>query len=184
MNESPFQRNLPRHPGSDSHIVRHYTTFVCRNPDGSVAWEERDIPNRLFNAGELLDLRADYRGESVLPVAFFGRLYNDTPADTDALSDLTGEPSSNGYQAIPWSRNTTDWGAAATVSGQGESLGLRKSFSATGAGWGPVTHFVMATTSDNSGSPWAYFTLSQPRTVLGGQSLDVQPRAVSRGVTS
>lgn len=173
-------------------------TLACRRPDGSAVWEEPGllripagalpagvIYNRFHDEGEKLALRDLFRGESVLPAAFFGRLYNATITDTSTLAAIAGgEPASNGYQAVPWSRNTSDFGSPTLQGTQHESLGVKKSFNATGAGWGPVTYFAFATSSDNAGAVFGYFALQQPRTVPGGTSLDVQPRGMLRGVTS
>jgi len=142
------------------------------------------IRNRLFDAGELLVVRTVWRGEAVLPASFFGRLYNDTPVDTDTLALLTGEPATGGYAAVAWARNTTDFGAAATVGGAGQTTGLSKTFTATGAGYGPVTAFVFATTADNTGVPFAWFSLSQSRTVTVAAPLSIQPFGIFRGETN
>lgn len=178
----------PESPDISKRTLFELAEFTCRNPDGSVAWSEasefRRLTNRVANQAEHYRNRTIYRGEAMFGTAFFGRLYNDTPTDTDNLSDLTGEPSSNGYAPTPWSRNTTDFAAPSTVSGQSECVGVRKSFSASGAGWGPVTAFVFATTSDNSGILYGWFMLGQARTVQPGQTLDVAPVGVDRGVTS
>lgn len=147
-------------------------------------YEPEVVYNRLFNQGELLVVRQVYRNEAVLPVSFFGRLYNDVPTDTDLLADLTGEPSGNGYAALSWTRNTTDFGTAAIVAGAGQSIGLKKTFTGTGAGYGPVTVFVLATSSDGSGVPYSWFTLAQARTITPAAPLDVQPYGIFRGETT
>ncbi len=183
-------RLLRRRPRRLERIHLFAAEFVCRDAAGAELWRVggwvRGLPflNRFLDHGEKLTLRSIFRGESVFGTAFFGRLYNDTPQDADGLLDLTGEPSSNGYQPQPWSRNTSDFGDPLLVGGQHETTGVKKSFSATGAGFGPVTSFVFATTSDNAGFPVAWFSLGEPRTVPGGASLDVQPRGMLRGVTS
>lgn len=168
--------------------------LVCRNPDGSPIWSEPGellapaggvLYNRFHDEGEKLALRLLFRGEAAMPALFFGRLWNATITDTTTLAAVAGaEPASNGYQPVPWSRNTSDFGAPTLQGAQHESLGVKKSFNATGAGWGPVTHFGFATTSDNAGVIFGYFALQQARTVPGGASLDVQPRGMMRGVTS
>ena len=159
--------------------------FGVRDPEGRELYRALREPNRFFTQGEGAALRVLARAEGTLGAQFFGRLYNDTPADNDNLSDLTGEPASNGYQAIPWSRNTTDFAAPTIVAGvQQESVGGSKVFSATGNGFGPVTAFVFATTSDNSGIPVAWAMLGGARSFPGGSTLTVTPRMMIRGVTT
>lgn len=139
------------------------------------------VRNRLFNEGELLVVKFIFNDVDEFPVSFFGRLFNDTPSDVDTLADLLNEPSGNGYAAQTWARGIADWTAAAIVGGQAESVADQKTFTGTGAGYGPVTAFVMATTSDNTGKAFAWFPLEQSRTITPAAPLLIQPTGIIRG---
>lgn len=142
------------------------------------------VRNQLFNEGELIVAQMAYNNVNNFPASFFGRLYNDVPVDTDTLLTLTGEPSGNGYAAQSWARGVVDFAAAATVGGQAEAVAVIKTFTGTGAGYGPVTAFVLATTSDNSGKAFAWFPLETPRTITPAAPLQVRPKGIFRGESS
>lgn len=142
------------------------------------------VRNRLFNEGELIVCQFAYNAVNNFPASFFGRLYNDVPVDGDSLASLTGEPSGNGYAAQSWTRGVSDFAAAAIVGVQAEAVAVQKTFSGTGAGYGPVTAFVLATTSDNSGKAFAWFNLGAPRTITPTAPLLVTPKGIFRGETT
>ncbi|MDR7496851.1 MAG: hypothetical protein QN174_07830 [Armatimonadota bacterium] len=152
-------------------------------PDGSVKWRA-EIENRLFYEGIDLLLEFAYRGVDNFPAAWYGRLFGGAPADDDTITDLTGEPGGNGYAALTWTRNTTDWGAVTLVGSEKQTRGVKKTFGPATADWPTVTTFVLATASDGTAKLWARFTLPEPITVLAGEDLDVRPIGVVRGVTS
>lgn len=189
--------NPPEAPRPDDGRVHLFALkFTYRDLlTGEVLWEDegelRPLPgfrlNRLFNEGEKMAGELLFRQQTYgsLGVAFFGRLTATSPSDDSTLAAIAaGEPASNGYQPLPWSRNTSDFGAPTQVGGQYEWAGGKKTFTASGAGYGPVGYFFFATTSDNAGIPVAYAPLSEPRVVTPSGGLDVTPRAFIRGVTT
>lgn len=161
---------------------RHFGFQFRMTMDGLVVFEG---VNTLFDEGEKLAVRAVWRGESVLPASFYGRLYNDTPVGTDTLATLTGEMSGNGYAALAWTRNTSDFAAVtAGASGAWESIGVEKSYTASGGAIGPFTAFVMATSSDGTGVPFAWVQLNSSVTLPDTKSFGVSPKGGFRGVAA
>jgi hypothetical protein len=142
--------------------------LTCLDRAGNVLWQDV-VNNALADEGEQYFLGTALADTSQ-PANFYIRLYNDTPAETDTLGDLTGEPSTYGYaaQAIP--STTTGW-AIALVSGDYKATSTEETFVASGGSWGPVTYAVLATSSDNSGKLIAYGALSVSRTLASGDSL-------------
>lgn len=138
---------------------------------GNLIWEDQ-IHNALADEGEYAFLDVFLRAGSA-PAQFYFRLYNDTPVEADGLSDLTGEPSTNGYAAQLVERSNTGWPTLVLDSGDYQATSTEETFSASGGSWGPVTYAVLATTSDNSGKLVAYVALSQSRTLQDGESLKV-----------
>ena len=139
--------------------------------DGKLIWQDEAI-NNLADEGEQNILDLYLRGQNA-PSGFYLRLFNDTPAETDALSNLTGEPTGNGYAAQALARNTTDWPTLALDTGDYQAISKTVTFSASGGSWGPVTYCVLATSSDNSGKLISYAALSQARTLADGESLQI-----------
>ena len=159
--------------------------FRMLNPDGSVKWKRRVVPNRLFNTAELAALETLYSAVAFPSSILYGRLYNTTPVDTSTLTTLSAlEMTGNGYAAIAWDRDGTDWTSAVTLgSGEGEKVGVIGTYTASGGSIGPFTFFVMATTSNNSGIGWSYVGFGSAQTIAAGASLQVRPRARLRGVS-
>lgn len=130
------------------------------------------IKNDLADEGAFLILDDVLRADAGA-TEFYVRLFNDTPVKTDGLSDLTGEPSTNGYAANLIEKNATGWPTLALDSGDYQAISSVETFSASGGSWGPVTYGVLATTSDNSGKLISFAALSQSRTLADGETLDV-----------
>jgi len=151
-------------------IVRIWR-FEHRDRHGKLLWEHEG-PNALADEGERQMLEVYYRAENA-PTTFYIRLYNDTPAETDGLADLTGEPSGNGYAAEEVERSSTGFPTIETNSGDWQVVSKTVTFEASGGSIGPVTYAVLATTSDNTGKLVAYVALSQSRTLAAGETLDV-----------
>ena len=146
--------------------------FRCFDKDGKLKWEELDRQNALADEGEYMFLDVTLRAGSA-PSSYYLRLFNDTPVDTDTLGSLTGEPSGNGYTAQTVARNTTGWPTLGLDTGDYQATCATQTFSATGAGWGPVTYCVLASSTDSSGKLVSYVALSTPRTLASGESLQV-----------
>lgn len=88
---------------------------------------------------------------------------------TTPAVDGTGvtEPVGNGYARVAITNNTTNWPAA---SGRSKSNGAAFTFpTATGAGWGTITHFVLFDAS-TGGAVRAYGPLATPTTVAAGET--------------
>lgn len=129
-------------------------------------------------------LEFSYRGVNNYPAAWYGRLFTGSPADDATLASLSGEPSGNGYAALSWTRNGTDWGAITTVAGMRQTRAVKKTYGpATTADWPEVNLFVLTSVgSGTAGLLWARFAFS-PQTLRVGETLDVQPIGVERGVS-
>lgn len=151
-----------------------YFEFTAYDRDGNIKWQET-TENGLADEGEQLFLDCVLRATSC-PTTFFLRLYNDTPTETDTLSTLTGEPSTNGYAAQELTRNSSGWPTLALDSGDYQATSATVTFSASGGSWGPVTYAVLATTSNNTGRLVSFTALSTSRTLASGESLQVTYR--------
>ena len=133
--------------------------------------------NSLANDGEEYLLDVGFRGATA-KTNIYGTLWNDTPADTDDPSTLTGEPSGNGYAALTYACNGTDFPTLALDSGDFQMTGLQKSFTASGGSIGPVTYFCFLDHATNRTATELlinYVALSATRTILDGDSLNVTP---------
>lgn len=142
-----------------------------RDRDGNVIWEEHK-ENALADEGEQDILEVFYRAAAA-PTEFYIRLFNDTPIETDGLTDLIGEPSGNGYAAQLVERSAVGFPTSALDAGDWQIASKTVTFTASGGAIGPVTHGVLATTSDNTGRLNSFVALSQSRTLADGESLDV-----------
>lgn len=128
-------------------------------------------PNALADEGEA-DILDVYFDTQAVRSNLYGRLYDDTPVETDTLTTLTGEVSGSGYAAVTFARGT-DWGAPGLDSGDMQTDSTTKTFTATGT-WSSATYIVLATVaSGTSGLLIAYVALSATRTLSSGQDLDV-----------
>ncbi len=156
--------------------IREIGTFHWKHiaADGTVL-AEWDTPNTLADGGESMFLDCTLRATSC-PTTFYLRLFNDTPTETDTLSALTGEPTTNGYAAQEITRNSSGWPTLALDSGDYQATSSTETFSASGGSWGPVTYAVLATSTDSSGKLIAYTALSTSRTLASGESLQVTYR--------
>jgi hypothetical protein len=145
--------------------------LIHRAADGAVLWEG-DVENSLADGGESTFLDCTLRATNC-PTTYYLRLFNDTPVETDTLSDLTGEPSGNGYVAKELTRNSTGWPTLALDSGDYQATSATVTFEASGGSWGPVTYLVFATSSDNTGVLMNYGALSTSRTLADGETLQM-----------
>jgi len=146
--------------------------LTAYDKDGNVKWQEFARLNALADEGEQLFLNCTLITTGC-PTTFYLRLFNDTPAETDTLADLTGEPSTFGYAACEITRDASGWPTLALDSGDYMATSSEETFSASGGSWGPVTYAVLATTSNNTGKLVAYAALSTSRTLANGESLKV-----------
>lgn len=145
--------------------------FECRDAAGNLKWD-LEQENQTANEGQNALLDVFYRNGTA-PTQFFIRLYNDTPVKTDSLTNLTGEPSGNGYAAVTIERSAVGWPTLALDSGDYQITSKNAVFTASGGAIGPVTYAVLATTSDNTGLLISYVALSVSRTLQDGDTLTV-----------
>lgn len=151
--------------------TKTFWSVVCRDKDGIEKWREEGF-NNIAQEGEQLRLDVFYRAAAP-PAGFFVRLFNDTPVKTDSLTDLTGEPSGNGYSAQTLERSAVGFPALAIDGTDYQLTSKNIVITASGGTIGPVTHAVIATTSDNTGKLLHYYAFSQSRTLLDGDSLTI-----------
>lgn len=128
-------------------------------------------PNALADEGEK-DILDVYFDDVAVRSNLYGRLYNDTPVETDTLSTLTNEVSGTGYAAVTFARGT-DWSDPTLDSGDMQTTSTTKTFTASGT-WSAATYIILSTVaSGTSGLLIAYSALSATRTLGNGDSLDV-----------
>ena len=142
--------------------------------NGKVIWEDKNILNIFHTGGELYMLTCCFDNPGSLPVAnyYFGLDSRSSIATTDLITNLTGEPNSNGYSrvAVPSNGNfTLDF-----VNGIYRATSQILTFTATGSGWGPVTNLFLATTIDNSGILIASSPLSSATSLSAGDSINMR----------
>jgi len=166
------------------HGPKTYFLFKILDRDGRVI-RKFAVPNRYTRDGASLVLRTIYRGESVLPAAFYGRLYTTPISDTSTLSGISAsEVSGFGYAPVTWTRNTAEFGATSFSSTVNAVItnGSTKTFTPSGGDWTSVQSFIFATTADNTGVIFSYVNFTSIN-ILNGQSFPVQPVGAERGVT-
>lgn len=130
------------------------------------------LDNNLVDAGEEQMLDVYFRGATG-PTNFFGRLYNDTPTETDTLSTLTGEVTGSGYPGTNTiERSATGFPTLALDAGDFRASSKTLSWTAGGS-WSAATHFVLATVaSGTAGILVAYRALSATRTLATNDVLN------------
>jgi hypothetical protein len=143
------------------------------SPGYAVALADRNWqPNALADEGEDDILQVYFRARSKR-TTLYGRLYNDTPAETDTLTTLTGEVTGTGYAAVSWTVGDTDFGAPSLDGGDFKTTSTTETFTAGGA-WSAATQLVLATVaSGTSGLFIAWSALSATRTLALNDTLDV-----------
>lgn len=105
------------------------------------------------------------------PTEFYLGLVNDTPVETDQLSDITGEPSTNGYERQLLERNDVGWPTLALDSGDYMASSKQVTFGATGGAWGPVIYAILVDVkSGTSGVLIAFVALSATKTILENET--------------
>jgi len=138
------------------------------------------IPNLITDAGEEDFLQAIF--QNVFPIAggsdFYVGLADQTPAETDALTDISTEPTSaGGYarQAVP--RNGTGWPTITTINGHKAIQSQTLSFTASGADFSRnITRaFLCDVSSGTSGVLFSYSgALTAGVLVTDGQTFQMQ----------
>lgn len=149
----------------------HPTVYRFRHVrNGEVIWSSDWTENALTNEGEQDILAVYFAKSKSAPTNFYIGLINDAGiAETDTLATMAGEPSGNGY-----ARSECTFGTPALDAGDYESVSTTETFTASGGSIGPVTHaFLTNAASGTSGLFLVYVALSATRTLLDGDSLQV-----------
>jgi len=131
-------------------------------------WQE----NALADEGEG-DMLAVYYRTQAKRANMFGRLFNDTPVETDTLATLTGEVTGTGYAAVTWAVSDAGFPTHALDSGDFRVVSSVQTFTAGGT-WTVATNLVLATVaSGTAGLHVAWSALSASRTLVLNDTLDV-----------
>ena len=128
--------------------------------------------NILANEGKQ-DILNVYFDVQAVRTNLYGRLWNDTPVETDGMGDLTGEVAGTGYGAVTFARGT-DWSAPTDADPSStDTTAATKTFTAGGT-WSSATYITLDTTGTAAtGQLIAYSALSATRTLQNGDTLDV-----------
>lgn len=151
--------------------VDHHDIYKGSKTDVEILNDAQWQLNTLADEGEG-DILSVYFDSGTVRTNLYGRLYNDTPLETDTLALLTGEVSGTGYGAVTFAAGT-DWSAPSLDAGDMKTTSTTKTFTATGT-WTAATYLVVATVSTGTaGLLIAYVALSATRTLVNGDTLDV-----------
>lgn len=144
------------------------------DPDGNVVWYEPAwASNILHNEGEQYILACAFNTSVDTPPAnlYFGLDDRVTPAEGDALTDLSGEPSTFGYARQPVS--TSGDISIALDSGDYQAVTATVTFTAAGGDWASVRNrFLCDVVSGTAGRLISTLALDTPRVVTAGSSLN------------
>lgn len=123
---------------------------------GELVLKLENLYNVLHTQGEALILNAVFKGgntsNSFIPTNYYLGMDNRTSlTETQGLSSITGEPSTNGYSRQPVSSTSGFTINAGAVPVKATSALI--SFTATGGNWGPVKNlFLCDVSSGTSGN--------------------------------
>jgi len=145
-----------------------------------VIWSDKNLYNIFHQTGEQYMLTSAFSGgatsNAYIPTNFYFGLDNRSSlAIEDTMTtivDTGNEPNSNGYSRVAISST-----GIFDVSLQGDhymAFGPIISFSATGVGWGPMTKLFLTTKSDNTGLLIASVPLTQPCSLIDGESVNMR----------
>ena len=158
--------------GSTVGEVTHEGIYKGSALDLEVVRNQDWLLNALADEGEK-DILDVYFDDVAVRTNLYGRLYNDTPIETDTLALLTGEVTGTGYAAVDFARGT-DWGDPTLDSGDMMTTSTTKTYTGGAGGWSAATYIVLATVSSGTaGLLIAYNALSATRTLAEGDTLDV-----------
>jgi len=142
---------------------------------GRVVWHREGIKNLVHLQGEQFCLTALFStGSMSVPANYYAGLDNrTTPAVSDTLGNLSGEPSQFGYsrQAIA---SATGFVVALNNDNVYQATTNVLTFNATGGTWGPVSTIFLATTADNSGLLISTANLDGTHHVADGEKLTIR----------
>lgn len=143
---------------------------------GQVIWEQKNFLNTFHSGGELFVLSCAFDNDGSLPPDnyYLGLDNRDALSEDDVLSDLVGEPTGNGY--LRAAVNSNNYFTIDVINNVYNASSPIVTFSATGAGYGPVSKLFLATTLDNSGILLASAALSESVTFEPSDSLNMRMR--------
>lgn len=142
--------------------------------DGKVIWEDKNLYNTLHVGGELFILTCCFDNDGTFPPAqyYFGLDNRATITTDDLISDVTDEPTANGY--LRAAVNSAGQFSVDLANGVYRATSQIVTFSASGGSWGPVKNLFMATTSNDDGILIASSPLSASITVASGDSINMR----------
>lgn len=142
--------------------------------NGKIIWEDKNIYNTFHIGGEMYMLACcfDNPGNFPPPFYYFGLDSRETISSSDLITDISGEPSGNGY--LRSSISSSDQFIIDVVEGVYRATSQIITFNSTGSGWGPVNNIFLATTIDNSGVLISSNALSSPLTLENTDSISMR----------
>lgn len=145
--------------------------------NGKVIWREENLKNLLHKDGEEFVLLAVFTGGNTsnpfIPDDFYFGLDNRTDiAAADTMADILDEPSGGGYARQTVSSTTGfEHTVLNTVNRVTSDI---ITFSAGGAGWGPVKNLFFTDKSDGSGYLISSVELRNTVTLIAGESINLK----------
>lgn len=155
---------------------KHFSVWDvrCYAPDGSLMWEELNIPNMLQDEGELFILEVVFTQGASVPAAYYLGL-DDRPTltETDTLATVAAtEPVGDGYARQAVNSDAVDW-TITQDAGDYQAASKTVTFTAAGGTIGPVKNlFLCNVASGTVGSLIASVELSQQRTMPNAFALE------------
>lgn len=151
--------------------------------NNEVIWESKNIYNMLHNEGEKYVLDCCFNNPGTFPPAnyYFGLDNRNPITAADLIEDIVDEPVGSGYL-----RATVGSSGQFTVDvfgGVYRATGQIVTFSATGAGWGPVSSLFLTTKNDDTGILIASAPLSNTITMVGGDAINLRMALALRDVS-
>jgi hypothetical protein len=145
--------------------------FECRDATGKIKWTETR-KNALANEGQQ-EMLAVYLQGATAPTGYALGLSSMTFAKTTGYAGITNEPSGNGYarQTINRTAIAGGWPTLALDVGDYKATASTVTFTASGAGFGPVTSAMLVSATNNK--LISYTALSTSRTLAAGDTLQV-----------
>jgi hypothetical protein len=145
--------------------------------DGKVIYHEENIKNTLHYLGEAFLLQALFMGgyspNTFIPDNYYlGLDSRAIIAVSDTMTEVFAEPFVNGYSRQPVSSSngfTLD-----VIAGVHRATSQIVSFPAVGGNWGPVSNIFLSDKPNNTGVLISSAKLSNPVTVLAGDSVNMR----------
>lgn len=148
--------------------IRHYRNGKC-------IWEAVNLPNVWHVEGQEFLLSTAFNLDSGIEVPdqyYLGLDNRTTIQASDTISDVTSEPTGNGYVRQAFS-STTGF-VVALKNGRMTATSGIATFVATGDSWGPIQNVFLTTAADDTGFLIATTNLGGEQTVQAGDSVSVR----------